>query len=77
MLVVTNSEQADAVRKELPRIRPEMVLSEPVDGIPLRQSASPPSTWLTPMATRFMAVLPADHFIAQAAKYRRYCTGCP
>jgi mannose-1-phosphate guanylyltransferase len=71
MLVVTNSEQADAVRKELPRIRPEMVLSEPVG----RNTAAAIGLAAIHLAhshgDALMAVLPADHFIAQAAKYRR------
>jgi mannose-1-phosphate guanylyltransferase len=71
MAVVTNSEQTDAVRKELPRIRPEMVLSEPVG----RNTAAAIGLAAIHLAhahgDALMAVLPADHFIAQAPKYRR------
>jgi mannose-1-phosphate guanylyltransferase len=69
--VVTNSEQAEAVRKELRRIRPGMVLAEPVG----RNTAAAIGLAAIHLAHKhgdaLMAVLPADHFIAQAAKYRR------
>jgi mannose-1-phosphate guanylyltransferase len=69
--VVTNSEQAKAVRKELPRIRAEMLLAEPAG----RNTAAAIGLAAIHLAHQhgdaLMAVLPADHFIANAAKYRR------
>ncbi|HEV2298126.1 MAG TPA: mannose-1-phosphate guanylyltransferase [Candidatus Acidoferrales bacterium] len=69
--VVTNEEQAAAVRRELPRMPREQILAEPVG----RNTAA--ATGL--VATHFakihgdavMAVLPADHYIADAARFRR------
>jgi mannose-1-phosphate guanylyltransferase len=69
--VVTNSAQAEAVRRELPRIPAGMVLAEPAG----RNTAAAIGLAAIHLAhahgDALMAVLPADHFIAQAAKYRR------
>ncbi len=69
--VVTNREQAAAVRHQLPFLLRQHILSEPVG----RNTAA--AIGLAAMHIRqhdphaLMAVLPADHFIAQAARYRR------
>jgi mannose-1-phosphate guanylyltransferase len=70
--IVTNNEQAAAVRRQSPRIPAAHILSEPVGrntaaaiglaAIHLLREAGPDA---------LMAVLPADHFIAQPARYRR------
>jgi mannose-1-phosphate guanylyltransferase len=71
--VVTNSEQADAVRRQMPRVPASHILAEPIgrntaaaiglaaahllhDGMGKQNDA-------------LMAVLPADHYIAQPAAY--------
>lgn len=70
--IVTNDEQAAAVRRQSPKVPKAHVLAEPLGrntaaaiGLAavhlLRESG----------ADALMAVLPADHFIAQPALYRR------
>jgi len=69
--VVTNSEQAAAVRRELPRVPHSHILSEPTG----RNTAA--AIGLAAIHLRhqhgdaLMAVLPADHHIAAAVRYRR------
>ena len=68
---VTNAEQAAAVRKQLPAAARKRVLTEPMGlntavaialaAIHVRHSAG---------GDALMAVLPADHYIAEAEKYR-------
>jgi mannose-1-phosphate guanylyltransferase len=70
--IVTNDEQATAVHRQAPRIPAAHILAEPVGrntaaaiglaAIHLQREAGPDA---------LMAVLPADHFIAQPARYRR------
>jgi len=68
--IVTNKEQAAEVRKQLPRVPKARVLAEPVG----RNTAA--AIGLAAIHLRhargdaLMAVLPADHYIAQATKYR-------
>jgi mannose-1-phosphate guanylyltransferase len=68
--IVTNTDQAAEVRKQLPRVAKSHVLAEPVG----RNTAA--AIGLAAIHLRhahgdtLMAVLPADHYIAQAAKYR-------
>jgi len=69
---VTNAEQASALKKQLPAATRKRVLVEPVGknttaaialaAIHIRQAAKD--------ADALMAVLPADHFIAQPDRYR-------
>jgi len=69
--VVTNREQAADVRHQLPFLPRQHILSEPVG----RNTAA--AIGLAAMHIRrhephaLMAVLPADHFIAQPARFRR------
>ncbi len=69
--VVTNKEQAAAVRKQLPRLDSSRILSEPVG----RNTAAAIGLAAIHIARHsegaLMAVLPADHFIARAERYRR------
>jgi mannose-1-phosphate guanylyltransferase len=69
--VVTNSEQAEAVRKELKHIPAERILAEPTG----RNTAAAIGLAAIHLAhthgDALMAVLPADHFIAKVTKYRR------
>src|SRR5882724_6641079 len=68
---VTNSEQAAALKKQLPAASRKRVLTEPIGrntaaaialaAIHIRHTAK---------GDALMAVLPADHFIAQPEKYR-------
>jgi mannose-1-phosphate guanylyltransferase len=70
--IVTNDEQAAAVRRQSGRLRPAHILAEPIGrntaaaiglaAIHLLRESGPDV---------LMAVLPADHFIAQAERYRR------
>jgi mannose-1-phosphate guanylyltransferase len=68
--IVTNEDQAAEVRKQLPRVAKSHVLTEPIG----RNTAA--AIGLAAIHLRhthgdaLMAVLPADHFIAQSAKYR-------
>jgi mannose-1-phosphate guanylyltransferase len=69
---VTNAEQATALKKQLPAASRKRVLTEPIGRntaaaialatIHIRHAAK---------GDALMAVLPADHFIAQPEKYRR------
>jgi len=71
MWVVTNDEQAAAVRCQLPRVPGAQILNEPVG----RNTAAAIALAAIHLArldpAALMAVLPADHFIAQAERYRR------
>jgi mannose-1-phosphate guanylyltransferase len=70
--IVTNDEQAAAVRRQSPKIPRAHVLAEPIGrntaaaiglaAVHLLRESGPKT---------LMAILPADHFIAQAARYRR------
>jgi mannose-1-phosphate guanylyltransferase len=72
---VTNAEQAAAVRKQVPAAARKRVLAEPIGrnsaaaialaAIHIRHAAG---------GDALMAVLPADHYIEQAAKYREIVT---
>jgi mannose-1-phosphate guanylyltransferase len=68
--IVTNEDQAAEVRKQLPRVAKSQVLAEPIG----RNTAA--AIGLAAIHLRhehgdaLMAVLPADHYIAQSAKYR-------
>src|SRR6266567_2033870 len=72
---VTNSEQAAAVRKQVPAAARRRVLTEPVGrntaaaialaAIHVRDAAR---------GDALLAVLPADHYIEQAEKYRKIVT---
>lgn len=68
--IVTNEDQATEVRKQLPRIAKTHVLAEPIG----RNTAA--AIGLAAIHLRhergdaLMAVLPADHYIAQSVKYR-------
>src|SRR5216683_1195574 len=71
ILTVTNGEQASEVKKQLPAAARKRVLTEPVG----RNTAA--AIALAALHVRhdaggdaLMAVLPADHFIEQAGKYR-------
>jgi mannose-1-phosphate guanylyltransferase len=70
--VVTNDEQSAAVRKQLPRVVPAHVLAEPI-GRNTAAAIGLAAVHLLrePEGDALMAVLPADHFIAQAARYRK------
>jgi len=67
---VTNAEQARSIRKIAPRLRAAQVLSEPVG----RNTAAAIALAAFHLARQdteaLMAVLPADHFIADAEGYR-------
>lgn len=70
MWVVTNSEQAAAVRRDVPKLSAARVLAEPVG----RNTAAAIGLAAMHIAQRdpdaLMAVLPADHYIADAARYQ-------
>jgi mannose-1-phosphate guanylyltransferase len=70
--MVTNREQAAAVRRQVPEVSPSHLLAEPLGrntaaaialaAVHLRRQAGPEA---------LMAILPADHLIARPARYRR------
>ena len=73
--VVTNSEQAAAVRRELPRVPASHILAEPVGrntaaAIGLA-AAHLLHSGLGKENDALMAVLPADHYIGQPARYQK------
>ena len=69
--VVTNEEQATGVQRELPRVPRKQILAEPVG----RNTAAAIGLAAIHLAQEhgdaLMAVLPADHHIADAAQYRK------
>ncbi len=71
--VVTNDEQAAAVRRQVPRVARSRILCEPVG----RNTAAAIGLAAVHLAQQsaggdaLMAVLPADHYIAQSSRYRR------
>src|SRR5713226_5795823 len=73
--VVTNSEQAAAVRKQMPRVPASHILAEPIGrntaaAIGLA-AAHLLHDGLGKENDALMAVLPADHYIAKPARYLR------
>ena len=71
--VVTNSEQAAAVRRQLPRVAASHILAEPVGrntaaAIGLA-AAHLLHSGMSKENDALMAVLPADHYIAHPARY--------
>ena len=66
---VTNAEQVGAVRRELPRVPRDQILAEPVG----RNTAAAIGLAAIHIAQKhgdaIMAVLPADHYVADAARY--------
>jgi mannose-1-phosphate guanylyltransferase len=69
--VVTNAEQAAAVRRQLPRVAASHVLAEPVGRNTAAAIALAAIHLAQERMDAVMAVLPSDHNIAQTAKYRR------
>lgn len=69
---VTNTEQAAAVRKQLPAAARKRVLVEPV-GVNTAAAIGLAAVHIRKASKgdALMAVLPSDHFIADAEKYRR------
>lgn len=69
IMVVTSAFQADAVRKQLPEVSPEMVVSEPSarNTAPCIALAAYKLQKLDPDAV--MAVLPADHLIGKEEEF--------
>ncbi|MFZ0638993.1 MAG: mannose-1-phosphate guanylyltransferase [Candidatus Acidiferrales bacterium] len=69
--VVTNDEQIAGVRRELPRVPRAQILAEPTG----RNTAAAIGLAAIHLAQEhgdaLMAVLPADHYIADAPRYRR------
>jgi len=69
--VVTNDEQIAGVRRELPSVPSKQILAEPVG----RNTAAAIGLAAIHLAQQhgdaLMAVLPADHHIADAARYRK------
>jgi mannose-1-phosphate guanylyltransferase len=68
--IVTNQEQAPAVRRELPGIPPSHVLAEPV-GVNTAAAIGLAAIHLAHQnGDALMAVLPSDSYVADAAGYR-------
>jgi mannose-1-phosphate guanylyltransferase len=68
--VVTNTEQASAVRRQISRLAPR-VLSEPVGRNTAAAIGLAAIHLVHSHGDALMAVLPADHYIGVAARYRR------
>ena len=73
---VTNAEQATAVKKQVPAAARKRVLTEPV-GRNTAAAIALAALHVRHAAKRdaLMAVLPADHYIAQPEKYRKIVRG--
>jgi mannose-1-phosphate guanylyltransferase len=69
--VVTNREQAAAVRRELPRVPRENILSEPSGHNTAAAIGLAAVHLAREHGDALMAVLPSDHHITDAARYRR------
>jgi mannose-1-phosphate guanylyltransferase len=67
---VTNADQAGAIRKLAPRFRAAQVLAEPTGRNTAAAIALAAFHLVRQDADALMAVLPADHFIADAERYR-------
>jgi mannose-1-phosphate guanylyltransferase len=67
---VTNAEQARAVRKLAPRLRAAQVLAEPTGRNTAAAIGLAAFHLVHQDSSALMAVLPADHFIADAVRYR-------
>ena len=71
--VVTNSEQAAAVRRQLPRVAASHILAEPIGRNTAAATGLAAAHLLHSGMGKendaLMAILPADHFIAQPARY--------
>src|SRR5512139_1065923 len=71
LLVVTNREQADEVRRQLPQLPRDQVLSEPV-GRNTATCLALAAEWIRARAgDAVTAAVPADHVIDDAAALRR------
>jgi mannose-1-phosphate guanylyltransferase len=69
--VVTNAEQSAAVRHELPGVPANQILAEPVGRNTAAAIGLAAIHLQRKYADAVMAVLPADSYIADAARYRR------
>jgi mannose-1-phosphate guanylyltransferase len=70
--VVTNREQTAAVRRQLPEVAAQNILSEPTGRNTAAAIGLAAAHLLhSAKADALMAILPADHFIAQASRYRQ------
>ncbi|HKW88991.1 MAG TPA: mannose-1-phosphate guanylyltransferase [Candidatus Acidoferrales bacterium] len=69
--VVTNEEQAAAVRRELPRVPRGQILAEPVGRNTAAAIGLVATHHAKTLGDAVMAVLPADHYIADAERYRK------
>ena len=69
--VVTNAEQAAAVRRELPKVPPAQILAEPVGRNTAAAIGLAAVHLLRKHGDALMAVLPSDAHIADAAGYRK------
>jgi mannose-1-phosphate guanylyltransferase len=69
--VVTNIEQAAAVRKQLPAVPPAHVLAEPVGRNTTAAIALAAIHLLHEHKDALMTVLPSDSYVADAARYRQ------
>ncbi|PYU34785.1 MAG: mannose-1-phosphate guanylyltransferase [Acidobacteria bacterium] len=69
--VVTSDQQAPAVRRQLPHLRRGQILTEPEGRNTAAAIGLAAAHLMRQSGDALMAVLPADHYIAQAARYLR------
>ncbi len=69
--VVTNDEQVAAVRRQVPGLPASRILSEPIGRNTTAAIGLAAMHILQKSGDALMAVVPADHYIAQPARYRR------
>jgi mannose-1-phosphate guanylyltransferase len=76
ILVITNAAQAAAVRKQLPKLPAGNVIAEPVGRDTCAAVALGAAVAGQRSTNAVMAVLPADHVIAEEEKFQRVLADC-
>lgn len=71
ILIITNRAQAGEVRKQLPKLPQENIIAEPVGRDTCAAVTLGAAIVGARSTTAVMAVLPADHVIAEAKKFQR------
>lgn len=76
ILIITNTTQASAVRKQLPKLPRENILAEPVGRDTCAAVTLGAAVVGQRSTTGIMAVLPADHVIPEEKKFQRVLDDC-
>jgi mannose-1-phosphate guanylyltransferase len=76
IIIVTNAAQAEAVRKQLPKIPKENIIAEPCGRDTCAAVTLGAALVGARSTTAVMAVLPADHVIPDSRKFQQVLTDC-